>query len=65
MTQDTNYTTHKRETSKRHKIKNKNSGLPTFELKFKKIHTTFETTWKDGVARLVKVAADKFREKLI
>ena len=30
---------------------------------FKKIHTTFEAAWKDGVARLVKIAADKIREK--
>ena len=69
MAQDANYTTHERETSKHIiKIKNKNSELPTFELKFKKIHikkihTTFEATWKDGVARLVKIAADKIKEK--
>ncbi len=64
MAQYANYTTHERETSKHIiKIKNKNSELPTFELKFKKIHTTFEATWKDGVARLVKIAADKIKEK--
>ena len=63
MAQDANYTTHERETSKHIiKIKNKNSELSTFELKFKKIHTTFEAAWKDGVTRLVKIAADKFRE---
>ena len=44
-------------------MKNKNSELPTFELKFKKIHTTFEAAWKDGVARLVKIASDTIREK--
>ena len=64
MAQDANCTTHERETSKHHiKIKNNNIDLPTFELKFKKIHTTFEAAWKDGVARLVKIAADKIREK--
>ena len=64
MAQEANYTTHERETSKHViKIKNKNSELPTFELKFKKIHTTFEAAWKDGVARLVKIAADKIKEK--
>ncbi len=37
--------------------------MPTFELKFKKIHTTCEAEWKDGVARLVKIAADNIKEK--
>ena len=37
--------------------------MPTFELKFKKVHTTFEAAWKDGVARLVKIASDTIREK--
>ena len=32
-------------------------------MKFKKVHTTFEAAWKDGVARLAKIAADKIREK--
>ena len=64
MEQEANYTTHERETTKHFiKIKNRNSELPTFELKFKKIHTTFEAAWKDGVARLVKIAEDKIREK--
>ena len=60
MAQESNYSIQQRETSKHIiKIKNTNSDLPTFELKFKKIHTTFEAAWKDGVARLVKIAADK------
>ena len=64
MAQEANDTIHERETSKHIiKIKNKNSELPTFELKFKKIHTTFEAAWKDGVTRLVKIAADKIKEK--
>ena len=64
LEQETNYTTHERETTKHYiKIKNRTSELPTFELKFKKIHTTFEAAWKDGVARLVKIASDKIREK--
>jgi hypothetical protein len=64
MEQEANYTTHERETTKHYiKIKNRNSELPTFELKFKKDHTTFEAAWKDGVARLVRIAADKIREK--
>ena len=66
MAQDANYTTHERETSKHIiKVKNKSCELPTFELKFKKIHTTFEAAWKDGVARLAKIAADKIRENKI
>ena len=32
-------------------------------MKFKKIHTTLEAAWKDGVARLVKIAADKIKEQ--
>ena len=64
MAQEANYITHQRETSKHIiKIKNTNSDLPTFELNFKKIHTTFEAAWRDGVARLVKIAADEIREK--
>ena len=40
MEQEANYTTHARETTKHFiKIKNRNSELPTFELKFKKTHT--------------------------
>ena len=63
MEQEANYETHERETTKHLiKIKNRNSELPTFELKFKKIHTTFEAAWKDGVARLVRIAADKIKE---
>ena len=66
LEQEVNYTTHERETTKHFiKIKNRTSELPTFELKFKKIHTTFEAAWKDGVARLVKIASDKIREKQI
>ena len=64
IAQESNYTIQQRETSKHIvKVKNKNSELPTFELKFKKIHTTFEAAWKDGVARLVKIASDTIREK--
>ena len=64
LAQDVNCTIHERETTKHIiKIKNKNSELPTFELKFKKEHTTFEAAWKDGVARFVKIAAEKIREK--
>jgi hypothetical protein len=64
MEQEAFYTTHERETTTHFiKIKNRNSELPTFELQFKKIHTTFEAAWKDGVARLVKIAADKIGEK--
>ena len=64
LEQEANYETHERETTKHYiKIKNRNSELPTFELKFKKIHTTFEAAWKDGVARLVQIAAKKIREK--
>ncbi len=64
MEEEARYTTHARETTKHFiKIRNRNSELPTFELKFKKIHTTFEAAWKDGVARLVKIAADKIGEK--
>jgi hypothetical protein len=32
-------------------------------LKFKKIHTTCEAAWEDGVVRLVKLASDTIREK--
>ena len=64
MEQEANYETHERETTKHFiKIKNRSSELPTFELKFKKEHTTFEAAWKDGVARLVQIAAKKIREK--
>ena len=66
MEQEANYTTQERETTKHFiKIKNRNSELPTFELKFKKTHTTFEAAWKDGVARLVRIASDKIKEKQI
>ena len=64
IAQESNYTIQQRETSKHIvRVKNKNCELPTFELKFKKIHTTFEAAWKDGVARLVKIASDTIREK--
>ena len=64
MEQEANYETHERETTKHFiKIKSRSSELPTFELKFKKIHTTSEAAWKDGVARLVRIAADKIKEK--
>jgi hypothetical protein len=63
MEEETNYTTHERETTKHLiKIKNRNSELPTFELNFKKIHTTLEAAWRDGVARLVKIAAEKLEK---
>ncbi len=35
----------------------KNGELPMFELYFRKARTAFEAEWKDGVARLVKIAA--------
>ena len=63
IAQESNYTIQQRETSKHLvKVRDKNSELPSFDLKFKKIHTTFEAAWKDGVARLVKIAADRIRE---
>ena len=37
--------------------------MPTFELRFKKVHTTFEAAWKDGLARLIRIATEKFKEK--
>jgi len=37
--------------------------LPTFELRFKKVHTTFEAAWKDGLTRLIRIATDKLKEK--
>ena len=47
IAQESNYSTLQKESSKHIiKIKNTNSDLPTFELKFKKIHTTFEAAWK-------------------
>ena len=62
IAQESNYTIQQRETSKHIvRVKNKNSELPTFEIKFKKTHTTFEAAWKDGVARLVKIASDTIR----
>ena len=45
------------------KVKNKASELPTFEVKFKKLHTTFDSAWKDGVSALVKLAAQRLKEK--
>ena len=64
--ESSNYTIQQRETSKHIvRVKNKNSELPTFEIKFKKAHTTFEAAWKDGVARLVKIASDTIRENEI
>ncbi len=66
MEQEAFYTTHERETTKHFiKIKNRSSELPTFELKFLKTHTTVEAAWKDGFARLVKIAADKISEHKI
>ena len=61
---DANYDVQQRETSKHIvKSKNKNSELPTFKLKFKKVHTKFEAAWKDGVVRLIKIASDTIKEK--
>ena len=66
IAQELNYTIQQRETSKHIvRVKHNNSDLPTFELKFKKVHTTFEAAWKDGVARLVKIASDTIRENKI
>ena len=64
IAKESNYTIQQKETSKHVvRIKNQNSELPTFELKFKKEHTTFEAACKDGVARLVKITSDKIKEK--
>ena len=53
IAQELNYTIQQRETSKHIvRVKNKNSDLPTFELKFKKVHTTFEAAWKDGGCKI-------------
>ncbi len=61
---DADYTIHEKETPNYIvKIKNRTSELPTFEVKFKKEHSSFEAAWKDGVAKLVKLAAEKnYRE---
>ena len=64
IARDSNYTIQQKETTKHIvRVKNKNTELPTFEVQFKKKHTTFEAAWKDGVLRLVRLAADKIREK--
>ena len=44
-------------------MKNRESELPTFELKFKAVHTTFNTAWNEGVSRLAKLAAKRIQEK--
>ncbi len=63
VAQESSYTIQQRETSKHILgVRNKTNELPTFEFKFEKTHTTFEAAWKDGVARLVNIAADKIRE---
>ena len=60
MARDSDFTEQQRETSKHViRIKNKNSELPTFELRFKKVHTTFEAAWKDGLTRLIRIATKK------
>ena len=52
MAREFDFTEQQRETSKHViRIKNKRSELPTFELRFKKVHTTFEAAWKDGLTR--------------
>ncbi len=64
LARGSDFTEHQRETSKHVvRIKNKRSELPTFELRFKKVHTTFEAAWKDGVAQLVRLAVDKLKLK--
>ena len=45
------------------KVKNRASELPTFEIKFKTKHLTFDAAWKDGVSRLAKLAAQRLQEK--
>ena len=63
---DADYTTHEKESPNYiTKIKNRTSELPTFEVKFKKEHSSFEVAWKDGVAKLAKLAAEKIRENKI
>ena len=64
IAKESDFTIQQKELSKHTvRVKNKDSELPTFELWFKKEHTTFEAAWKDGVARLVKLAAERIREK--
>ena len=45
------------------RVKNRASELPTFEIKFKTKHLTFDAAWKDGVSRLAKLAAQRLQEK--
>ena len=45
------------------KVKNRASELPTFGIKFKTKHLTFDAAWKDGVCRLAKLAAQRRQEK--
>ena len=64
IAKESNYTIQQKETSKHIvRVKHENNDWPTFEIQFKKEHATFEAAWKDGVARLVRLAADKIREK--
>ena len=45
------------------RVKNKKSELPTFELDFKNEYTDFNTAWKSGVVRLIKLAESRIEEK--
>ena len=66
MARESDFTEQQRETSKHViRIKNKRSELPTFELRFKKVLTTFEAAWKDGLTRFIRIATEKLREKKI
>ena len=47
------------------KVKNRASELPTFEIKFRTKHLTFDAAWKDGVSRLAKLAAEGFKKSKI
>ena len=60
LAEEPNHSIHQKETPKYiMKVKHRNSELPTFEVRFKKEHSTFEAAWKDGVAKLVSLAAEK------
>ena len=44
-------------------VKNRLSELPTFEVHYKKLITTFEAAWKTGVKPLTRAAEKKIQEK--
>ena len=45
------------------KINNRKSEQPTFEVRFKAEHKTFDEAWRAGVSALVKLASNRIREK--